>query len=107
MNKLFTLGSLLGFMFFGSVANAHFVDSDPNHGHVCTESTSLSVRNTPYTDYNGNPEGQVIGSVKKGQQVKIKGSYSNWENQDINSYWYHIYMNNGKEGYISGDYVCF
>lgn len=77
---------------------AHYDQYAPNHAHVCTASTSLNVRTGPSTSTS------IKGSVAKGAKVTVKGTYSNWETNNV---WYEIYLSNGSTGYISGDYVCF
>ena len=82
----------------GSKAVAHNDGGyNPNHAHVCTMSTSLNIRS--------KPNGKVVGSVAKGYQVQVKGSYNNWETNEV---WYEIYMpNSDKSGFVSGKYICF
>lgn len=83
-----------------SSAKAHYGEGiDPNHSHVCTQSTSLNVRKDPMIKSNN-----IVGSVSQGSTVKVKGSFSNWE---TNETWYLIYLKNGKEGYVSEQYLCF
>lgn len=82
---------------------AHQVNNDPNHAHVCTESSNLNVRSTPYVDKYNRPVGKIKHTLKKGSKVNVIGSYSNWR---MSTVWYHISTSKG-QGFISGKYTCF
>ena len=99
MKKLIAgLAVVLGALSTPTSAEAHWLNYEPNHAHVCTSYTSLNVRSGPGTNYS------TVGSVAKNSKVTIKGSYGSWE--DHYDTWYRIYYGSGT-GYVSSDYVCF
>lgn len=102
MNKILLSLGLAGTLLTSPLnvnkANAHWVESNPNHAHVCTESTSLNVRS------GYSQKSSIIGSLAKGATVQIKGNYYNWETQES---WFEVYLNNGKTGWVNGNYICF
>lgn len=98
MKKLFTLGALLSLMLFsGSKAEAHYDMYDENHGHVCTAETGLNMR----TQFKYGSE--IIAEIGKGQKVQVIGNFYNWETEET---WYLI-RKDGKQGWVSGNYICF
>ncbi|NLN05359.1 MAG: SH3 domain-containing protein [Clostridiaceae bacterium] len=59
-------------------------------GIVATQSTALNIRSGPGTGYS------VIGKLQKGSYITLQ-NYSNG--------WWRIEYADGKEGYVSGDYI--
>lgn len=99
--KEILVGSVLfGALAFGTTSEVKAHDDggyNPNHAHVCTQSTSLNIRQSP--------KGKVVGSFNKGYQVQIKASYYNWETNDT---WYEVYKpNSDSTGFVSSKFICF
>lgn len=93
--------SAIGVLMFNSNAQAHYVESDINHAHVCTSSSSLNIRTEP------NINSKKVGEIKQGKVVQIKAAYSDWETSET---WYKIKATsntNNISGYIASQYVCF
>lgn len=86
---------------FMPTAQAHYVESDPNHAHVCTSSSTLNIRQSP------DVKSKKLGQISQGKVVQIKASYTDW---DTNETWYKVKSTpstNNVSGYVSSTYLCF
>jgi hypothetical protein len=79
-------------------AQAHWLQDQPYHAHVCTLKDPLTVR----ASYSKSSKS--LGSLPKGTVVTVLGTYSH-NNEDFES-WTHIKFNK-TTGFVSSNFICY
>lgn len=95
------VGVLIAAFMPSYTAQAHYVETDLNHAHICTMSTALNIRQEP------NIKSKKLGELTQGKVIHIKAMYSDW---DTNETWYKIKPETSTKnisGWVSSQYVCF